>query len=50
MIMFAKLQNGKYGLRAWYPNLKTPKKASEESDDAEDASETQEEGDKASVV
>jgi hypothetical protein len=21
-VMFAKLQNGKYGLRAWYPNLK----------------------------
>jgi hypothetical protein len=24
---FAKLQNGKYGLRAWYPNLKPPKEA-----------------------
>lgn len=23
--MFAKLQNGKYGLRAWYPNLKSTK-------------------------
>lgn len=22
---FAKLQNGKYGLRAWYPNLRVPK-------------------------
>jgi hypothetical protein len=26
-VMFAKLQNGKYGLRAWYPNLKAPKDA-----------------------
>lgn len=26
-IMFAKLQNGKYGLRAWYPNLRQPKEA-----------------------
>jgi hypothetical protein len=26
-VMFAKLQNGKYGLRAWYPNLKQPKGA-----------------------
>lgn len=24
---FAKLQNGKYGLRAWYPNLRAPKGA-----------------------
>jgi len=24
-VTFAKLQNGKYGLRSWYPNLKTPK-------------------------
>ena len=26
-IMFAKLQNGKYGLRAWYPNLKATKES-----------------------
>lgn len=31
--MFAKLQNGKYGLRAWYPNLKTPKDAPAETAD-----------------
>jgi hypothetical protein len=33
--MFAKLQNGKYGLRAWYPNLKASKEAqsSESTDD-----------------
>jgi hypothetical protein len=30
--MFAKLQNGKYGLRAWYPNLKAPKETT--ADDA----------------
>jgi hypothetical protein len=40
---FAKLQNGKYGLRVWYPNLKTPKGGPSaddgdlESADAEDA-------------
>jgi hypothetical protein len=34
--MFAKLQNGKYGLRAWYPNLKAPKEP--DADDDEDAS------------
>ena len=41
--IFAKLQNGKYGLRAWYPNLKATKEASDESGDDdggdEDASE-----------
>lgn len=26
--MFAKLQNGKYGLRAWYPNLRPAKESS----------------------
>ena len=34
---FAKLQNGKYGLRAWYPNFKPPKGSPatvEEPDDA----------------
>lgn len=33
-VMFAKLANGKYGLRAWYPNLKAPKEAA--SGDAAD--------------
>ncbi len=35
--MFAKLQNGKYGLRAWYPNLKTPKGAAADDSDADAA-------------
>jgi hypothetical protein len=26
-VMFAKLANGKYGLRSWYPNLKAPKES-----------------------
>ena len=26
-VMFVKLQNGKYGLRVWYPNLRQPKGA-----------------------
>ena len=34
--MFAKLQNGKYGLRAWYPNLKTPKTATADVADGDD--------------
>jgi hypothetical protein len=35
--MFAKLQNGKYGLRIWYPNLKATKEAvAEESEDETD--------------
>ena len=42
-IYTAKLQNGKYGLRAWYPNLKPPKETS--SDDADAAGEAPEEGD-----
>jgi hypothetical protein len=33
-VTFAKLQNGKYGLRAWYPNLKATKETA--SDDAGD--------------
>ena len=33
-ITFAKLQNGKYGLRSWYPNLKQPKVSSEGAEDA----------------
>jgi hypothetical protein len=37
-VTFAKLQNGKYGLRAWYPNLRATKEsaadeATDESDD-----------------
>lgn len=34
---FAKLQNGKYGLRSWYPNLKPPKEAAsdKEADDTD---------------
>jgi hypothetical protein len=46
--MFAKLANGKYGLRAWYPNLKAPKedasgKGADQSDegDAEDETTTE---------
>jgi hypothetical protein len=36
--MFAKLQNGKYGLRAWYPNLKPPKETpSDGATDTDDA-------------
>jgi hypothetical protein len=31
-VMFAKLQNGKYGLRAWYPNLKAPKPGKTDDD------------------
>ncbi len=31
--MFAKLQNGKYGLRAWYPNLKATKEAAGDAGD-----------------
>lgn len=43
-IMFAKLQNGKYGLRVWYPNLKTPKagKADDDSGEATEDAETEE--------
>jgi len=37
-VTFAKLQNGKYGLRAWYPNLKAPKEtaAGDTADDDEE--------------
>jgi hypothetical protein len=38
--MFAKLQNGKYGLRAWYPNLKPSKEASGDAAEDEGAEET----------
>jgi hypothetical protein len=40
---FAKLQNGKYGLRSWYPNLRTPKGAALE-DAADDDSADDENG------
>lgn len=35
---FAKLKNGKYGLRVWYPNLKAPKDSTtaDNGDDGED--------------
>jgi hypothetical protein len=36
-VMFAKLQNGKYGLRSWYPNLKTPKAGKTDDDNGEAA-------------
>jgi len=36
--MFHKLQNGKYGLRAWYPNLKPPKANASDSENAHDDS------------
>jgi hypothetical protein len=39
--MFVKLQNGKYGLRSWYPNLKVAKEAS--ADMADDAVEAEDE-------
>ena len=39
--MFAKLNNGKIGLRAWYPTLKPPKEAAanEQADEADTADE-----------
>jgi hypothetical protein len=45
--IFAKLQNGKFGLRVWYPNLKATKEASsgdatEESTEEETETETTE--------
>jgi hypothetical protein len=35
--MFAKLQNGKYGLRAWYPNLRSSNKAASDKSAADEA-------------
>lgn len=35
-VMFAKLQNGKYGLRAWYPNLRPSKEATGDASDTAD--------------
>jgi hypothetical protein len=55
--MFDKLQNGKYGLRAWYPNLKPPKEApagsgADDEIDTEEETETaaESEEDKAAVA
>lgn len=42
---FAKLQNGKYGLRAWYPNLKTPKGTPTADDNDADAADDATDGD-----
>jgi hypothetical protein len=43
--MFAKLQNGKYGIRAWYPHLRAPKEATlgkgADEDDVEVGEETE---------
>jgi hypothetical protein len=36
-VTYVKLQNGKYGLRAWYPNLKAPKEAASGEAASEDA-------------
>lgn len=44
-IMFAKLQNGKFGLRSWYPNLKATKESS--SGEVDDDDTTEENGDAA---
>jgi hypothetical protein len=38
-VTFAKLQNGKYGLRAWYPNLKATKETSSDETTDDDATE-----------
>lgn len=38
-VMFAKLQNGKYGLRAWYPHLRAPKAGKAEDDSGGDEGE-----------
>jgi hypothetical protein len=35
-VTFIKLQNGKYGLRSWYPNLKPPKAGEAEGEDTTD--------------
>lgn len=40
-VMFAKLQNGKYGLRAWYPNLKVPKAGKTDDDNGEATEDTE---------
>jgi len=39
---FVKLQNGKYGLRAWYPNLKAPKEAASVEPSGDEADEDKE--------
>lgn len=35
--MFAKLSNGKYGLRVWYPNLRQPKASTTDAADTDEA-------------
>jgi hypothetical protein len=47
-VMFAKLQNGKYGLRAWYPNLKPTKEAT--ADAAAEAEEDETDEDDSEVA
>ncbi len=44
-VAFAKLQNGKYGLRAWYPKLKSPNKTLSDKSmaDEDESSELEEE-------
>jgi hypothetical protein len=39
VVTFAKLQNGKYGLRAWYPSLKAPKEPSGKVSDEDETPE-----------
>jgi hypothetical protein len=50
--VFAKLQNGKYGLRAWYPNLRAPKPAlaSGEDSDAGDESDEPDSGEESTAA
>ena len=40
-VTFAKLQNGKYGLRAWYPNFKTTKETTSDEAGNEDSAEAE---------
>jgi hypothetical protein len=52
-VMFAKLQNGKFGLRAWYPNLKAKEApaAAEGDQDGDDVEDTEaEEADEATTT
>lgn len=45
---FVKLQNGKYGLRSWYGNLKPPKEAASGAADETEADDAEEEADETS--
>lgn len=49
-VMFAKLQNGKYGLRAWYPNLKVPKAGKTDDDNGEAADDVDDETEEATTT